>query len=119
MLHEDVLLLLQEVNIPINVKNVNAPDYPGTLVSGKVQSENRNVSVCIAGSRNFKVMSLKKFGMSKILGIGARLFNILLRYDIPFEHCLSGIDSMSVVIKNPKFDLRRNEIHREEVRRSP
>ena len=51
--------------------------------------------------------------MNKMPGAGAKFFEVLGRHGIPFEHCLSGIDTMVAVLKSPKFDLRRNDILRE------
>ena len=113
MLHDDVIFLLQDVKIPVNIRNVNNPEYPGTMITADALEGRKTIAACIAGSRNFKFMKIKKYGMNKMSDVGARLFSILSRHGIPFEHCLSGIDSISIVLKNAKFDLRRNEINRE------
>ncbi|MBR0251846.1 MAG: aspartate kinase [Synergistaceae bacterium] len=113
MLHEDVILLLQDVKIPINIRSVSNPDSQGTMIMSKIPEGTRKITACIAGNRNFKIIKVRKYGMNKMPGAGAKFFEVLGRHGIPFEHCLSGIDTMVAVLKSPKFDLRRNDILRE------
>ena len=113
MLHEDVLLLLQDVQIPINVRNMNDLDSNGTLITTKIPENSRKVAACIGGMRNFKCVKITKFGLNKLIGIGAKMFSVFARYNVPFEHCLVGIDTVAAVLKSPIFDLRRDEILRE------
>jgi len=43
-------------------------------------------------------------------GIGERIFNIFSRRGISCEHYISGIYNFAVILKNPMFDLKREEI---------
>ena len=113
MLHDDVTLLLQDVKIPINVRNINDLQSMGTLITSDIPENSRRVAACIGGVRNFKCVKVTKFGLNKTVGVGTKMFSVFSRYNISFEHCLTGIDSMAVVLKSPIFDLRRNEILRE------
>ena len=113
MLHEDVILLLQNVGIPINVRNMNNLESNGTLITSDIPENSRKVAACIGGVRNFKCVKVTKFGLNKLVGIGAKMFGVFTRYNIPFEHCMVGIDNIAAVLKSPIFDLRRNEILRE------
>ena len=110
LLHEDVLLLLQEVGVPINVRSMNNLESMGTLIIKEIPENSRKVAACIGGIRNFKVIRVTKFGINKIPGVASKMFNVFARYNISFEHCMSGLDTISAVLKTPIFDLRRNEI---------
>ena len=46
-------------------------------------------------------------------GFGAKLLQIFAQKGIPFEHCPTGIDTISVVVNGSAFDSRRDEILRE------
>jgi aspartate kinase len=48
--------------------------------------------------------------VNRICGFGEKLLRVFAGYGIACEHCLSGIHKMSVVLKTPIFDLRRNDI---------
>lgn len=116
VLHEEAISPVREVGIPINIRNTNAPDHPGTRIVSKLSPEvEKNTEIAgIAGKRNFAMISLAKNLMNKEVGFAYRLLGILERHGISFEHCPSAIDSMSVIIEasqiEDKVELVLNEI---------
>lgn len=106
---DSVMLMLKEAGIPMRVGSVCGDDC--TLISVQPSEENRNnVAVCITGRRNFKIFHITKYELNKISGFGEKLLGIFARYGVACEHCLSGIHKFALVIRNPMFELRRNEI---------
>jgi aspartate kinase len=100
VLHDEAISPVREVGIPINIKNTNAPDHPGTRIVTKLSDEvEKNTEIAgIAGKKNFAMISLAKNLMNKEIGFGYRLLGILERHGISYEHCPSSIDSMSVIV---------------------
>ncbi|MBQ7593057.1 MAG: hypothetical protein IJU48_01735 [Synergistaceae bacterium] len=112
IIHDEAAFLLKDTEIPTKVRNINTPSSEGTLIT-PTKDLTGNITVCIAGRRNFNIIHIEKFGINRFYGFGEKLFGIFARYNAPCEHCLSGIHKISVVVKTPMFDLKRNEILRE------
>ena len=107
--HDNLISLLMNTGIPTRIRSIHDENDEGTLITPQLD-ETRNITACITGRRNFNIINIEKFGINQIYGFGEKLFGIFARYQAPCEHCLSGIYKMSVVLKTPRFDLRRNEI---------
>lgn len=102
VLHEDAIFPVKEKNIPINIRNTNEPDNPGTLI---MEADNDAVDEAspitgIAGSRDFTVVAIYKNHMSNEVGIVRRALEVFERYQISIEHIPSGIDSFSIVVNS-------------------
>lgn len=111
ILHDDVITLLMNSGIPASIRSTENPEDAGTLITSDIPEDvKRSVTVCIAGRRKFNVVHIEKFGVNRICGFGEKLLRVFAGYGIACEHCLSGIHKMSVVLKTPIFDLRRNDI---------
>ena len=109
--HEDVILLMQDIGIPISVRNIHDVNDAGTSVTLDLPEESRRgVAACIAGKRNYRIIHIQKFGLNRLTGIGQKIFGIFTERNISCEHYMSGIYRFSIVVKNPLFDLKRAEI---------
>ena len=112
MLHEDAIYPARMGNIPINIRNTNKPDDPGTMITDDMSLLTREDRVVtgIAGSKDFTVVGLYKNMMSSEKGFVRRILGILDDYDIQFEHLPSGIDTVSVVMADKNVDGRLDEL---------
>ena len=112
VLNEDSVFPINKSGIPVNIRDVNDINDNGTLILPELNErvQRKNTFVCVAGKRGFRVLVIEKFKMNRATQFAAKLFNIFSRYNIACEHCLTGIDVVSLVLKNPLFDLRREEI---------
>ena len=114
VLHEDAVFPVRKAGIPINIRNTNSPEDKGTLISATIPSDvKRNPVTGIAGRKGFTSIRVEKSQMNGETGFGARLLYIFARNGIPFEHCPTGIDTISVVVSSSAFDAKREEILRE------
>lgn len=114
VIDEDVIFLLQHVGIPIFIRNINFPEDEGTFISKELpEGVKREVAACIAGIRHYKAVKIEKFGLNKAHGVGEKVWGIFARRNISCEHYISGIYNFSIIVKNPMFDLKRNEIFQE------
>ena len=112
VLNEDSVFPINKAGIPVNIRDIHNLDDKGTLILPELieDSPRDNTFVCVAGKRGFRVLHIEKYKMNRESQFAAKLFNIFARYNIACEHCLTGIDIVSLVLKNPLFDLRRSEI---------
>lgn len=109
VLHEDSIYPVRIANIPINIRNTNFPDDPGTVITAKEEVSDKVVTG-IAGNKDFTVIAIYKNMLSKEKGFVRKILAILEDFDINFEHLPSGIDTVSVVISNSAIDGRLDEI---------
>ena len=100
--HEEAIFPVYKARIPINIRNTNAPDDPGTMIVDHRDTKD-GVVVGIAGRTGFTNISIEKLLMNKEIGFGRRLFGILESHRISFEHAPSGIDTMSVIISDEQL----------------
>lgn len=109
VLHEDAIFPVKEKNIPINIRNTNEPDNPGTLImelENDPINEDTTPITGIAGRKDFTVVAIYKNHMSNEVGIIRRALEVFDKYHISIEHIPSGIDSFSVVVNSA--DIKDN-----------
>lgn len=112
VLHEDAIFPARLGNIPINIRNTNHPEDPGTMITDdmNVLTDGDRVVTGIAGSKDFTVVALYKNMMSSERGFVRRILGILDDYDINFEHLPSGIDTVSVVMASKNIEGQLDEV---------
>ena len=118
VLHEDAIFPVQIAGIPINIKNTDRPQDRGTMiVADTPEYDTKNVITGIAGRKGFTAINISKDLMNVEVGFGRRVLGILEKKKISFEHLPSGIDTMSVIVKNSelsgKLDYVLNGIQQE------
>ena len=105
VLHEGTIFPVREKNIPVNIRNTNQPDHPGTMIreafEDAVLSDDRFITG-IAGRRNYTVITVAKTGMSGEVGAIRRMLELLEKYHLSVEYIPSGIDSVSLVLAADK-----------------
>lgn len=111
VLHEDAIYPARIANIPINIRNTNKPEDPGTMITAKpAKLEKGQIITGIAGNKDFTVIAIYKNMLSGERGFVRKLAGILEDHDIVMEHIPSGIDTLSVVLSNKAIDGRLDEI---------
>ena len=117
VLNEDAIYPARVANIPINIRNTNRPEDPGTIITAEpAKLEDGQIIAGIAGSKDFTVIAMYKNLMSSERGFIRKMTGILEDFDVPIEHIPSGIDTLSVVIDNNVIDGRLDEIVEEFTR---
>lgn len=109
VLHEDAIYPCRIADIPINIRNTNHPDDPGTIITANEEHSNKIVTG-IAGSKDFTVIAIYKNMLSHEKGFVRRILMILEDFDISIEHLPTGIDTVSVVLSDRAIDGRLQEI---------
>ena len=112
VLHEGTIFPVREKNIPLNIRNTNAPDHPGTMILETIDDEMDEGSFItgIAGKKGFSVITVAKTGMSSEPGTFLKILEILAKHDVNVEYVPSGIDIVSLVVSTEKVSKRLYEI---------
>ena len=110
VLHEDAIFPVRKAGIPINIKNTNKPEDPGTMIVESTSVKPRFTITGIAGKKGFSVINIEKDMMNSEIGFGRRVLEVLEKNGICFEHMPSGIDTMSVIVHQEEFEKKEQEI---------
>ena len=111
VLHEEAIFPVRNAGIPINIRNTNEPEAPGTMiVSTSNEYDADTVITGIAGKKGLSVINIEKDMMNAEVGFGRKVLDVLEDYDISFEHLPSGVDTMSVVVHTADLDEHREKV---------
>ena len=102
VLHPESVFPVRTAGIPINIKNTFNPSAAGTMIvpDGKVPAAGGKVITGIAGRKGFTIINIEKDMMNREIGFGRKALSILEYEGISFEHMPSGIDTLSLVIRD-------------------
>ena len=100
VLHEDAIFPVREKNIPLNIRNTNDPEAPGTMIQESFQGEydTDRFITGITGKKDFTIISLSKRGMSNQVGVLHKVLTILVRHNLSVDYVPNGIDNVSIVL---------------------
>lgn len=103
VLHEDAIFPVRTVGIPINIKNTNHPEEPGTMIVAQTVDSSPYTVTGIAGKKGFSVINIEKDMMNSEVGFGRNVLRSLEKNNLCFEHIPSGIDTLSVIVSTEAF----------------
>ena len=101
VLQEEAIFPVREANIPIRIKNTNAPRIHGTTIRETAipgENEEEPLITGIAGKKNFKTFHVKKNHMADMVGFLRTVLGVFERYQVSVEHVPTSIDSFGVVV---------------------
>ncbi len=100
VLHEGTIFPVREKNIPVNIRNTNAPNDPGTMIQERFEtpSDPNRFITGITGKKDFTILSMSKRGMSNEVGTLRKVLSVLERHNISVDYVPNGIDNVSVVM---------------------
>ena len=115
VLHDEAVFPVREAGIPIEIRNTNAPQEPGTrIVATRTLTEQAVTG--IAGRKNFTMFQIEKTLMNRMIGFGRRVLEIFESNGVSYDHTPTGIDAMSVVVATDNLRDLADTIS-EEIRR--
>ena len=100
VLHEGAIFPVREKNIPLNIRNTNAPAAPGTMIRGHFETEadpNRIITG-ITGKKDYSIITVFKRGLTSQVGILRRILTVFEKHGISVDFVPNGIDNVSFVI---------------------
>lgn len=100
VLHDEAIFPVRKAKIPIVIKNTNAPEDHGTMiVSEPPADDSSGIITGIAGKKGFVSINIEKDMMNQEVGFGRKVLTVFENHGISFEHLPSGIDTMSVIVR--------------------
>src|SRR5690625_2849245 len=114
--HDEALIPAFNARIPVCIKNTNNPSAPGTMIVANKEEHGKCV-VGIASDTGFSSIYVSKFLMNREIGFGRKLFQILEEEKVSFEHAPSGIDDMSIIIRDSQLAEEKEKIIIERFKR--
>jgi len=111
VMHEDAVFPVRKAGIPINIRNTNSPADAGTMIVPTLPEGYVSQRITgIAGKVGFSIIHVEKSMMNSEVGFAITLLQILSSYGLPFEHCPTGIDTISVVVNTAQLALVREAV---------
>ncbi len=100
VLHEETLEPVYKMGIPVNIRNTNNPDAPGTMIVPQHAGMTIDLPVVgIAADNGFFTLNVMKYMMNREIGFGRKLLQIFEEEGVSYEHTPSGIDNICVIVR--------------------
>lgn len=112
VLHEDAIFPVRAAGIPINIKNTNVPEDPGTMIVSEVPDDEHSKYTItgIAGKKGFAAINIEKAMMNSELGFCRKVLTVLENNGISIEHMPSGIDTLSLIFPYSQIEGKEDEV---------
>ena len=110
VLHEDAIFPIRKEGIPINIKNTNAPQDPGTLIVEATCRHPKYTITGIAGKQGFASITIEKAMMNSEIGFCRKILQVFEDNHISIEHMPSGIDTMTVLVHQSEFEEKEQKV---------
>ena len=110
VLHEDAFFPVRKDGIPINIKNTNAPEDPGTLIVESTCKDSEYTITGIAGKKGYCSVNVDKPMMNSEVGFCMKVLEVFKDNNMSIEHMPSGVDTMSVVVHQKEFEENEQQI---------
>lgn len=102
VLHEAAVFPVREKDIPLNIRNTNVPEDPGTMIREHwdADHEPERFITGITGKKGFSVIYMAKRGMSNEVGVLRKMLSVFERHNVSVDYAPNGIDNVSLVVSN-------------------
>ena len=100
--HDEALEPVYRAGIPVCIKNMHSPSAPGTMIVFERTVPNGPVAG-IASDVGFATIYVFKYLMNREVGFGRKLLQIIEEEDLSYEHTPSGIDSISIILRDSQL----------------
>lgn len=106
VLHEGTIFPVREKNIPLNIRNTNDPQHPGTMIQEHFETDSApdRFITGITGKKDFSIVHLSKRGLSNEVGLLRKILSIYERHHISVDYVPNGIDNVSVLIQSEAIE---------------
>ncbi|MCR4839972.1 MAG: aspartate kinase [Lachnospiraceae bacterium] len=116
VLHEDAIFPVRKAGIPINIKNTNAPEDPGTLICETTVKTTKHIITGVAGKKGFCSINIEKDMMNSEIGFCRRILQAFEDNGISIEHMPSGIDTLTVFVHQTEFEEKEQSVLNEIIK---
>lgn len=104
--HDEAVAPVAEADIPINIRNTNEPDHPGTMILARDRLSERRPGerTGVAGKEGFSGVVIQRSMINKIMNLTGQIESVLLEAGVRMHHCAQGADSVLVVAESGALD---------------
>lgn len=113
--HDEAMFPVREAAIPIHIRNTNRPDDVGTRILPTRPLTDALIAG-VAGRPHFSMLYIEKALMNQTRGFGRQVLETVSSHGISYDNTPSGIDSMSVIMRNEELG-NKGEALVEDIRR--
>lgn len=114
VLHEEAIFPVKKHSIPVNIKNTNKPDDPGTMIVYDLDMDNSSSDITgVAGKKDFTVISIEKTFMTREKDFFRKVISVFETNDISIEHMPSSIDSVSIIVSDMELNGKKKKVMEE------
>lgn len=114
VLHDDAIFPVREKNIPINIKNTNKPEHPGTMIMNDCKEYDKKdpprIITGITGKQGYTIITLVKNHSSTNIGYLRELLSVFEEYRISIESVPITVDTFSFIVETKAIENRLYEI---------
>ena len=110
VLHEDAVFPLRKEGIPVNVRDTNNTEAPGTMIVESTCSKPRYVITGIGGRKGFASITIEKDMMNSEIGFGRKVLQVFEENGLSFEQTPSGIDTFTVYVSQKEFEPKEQAV---------
>lgn len=114
VLHEDAIFPVKRRGIPIQIRNTDAPEDPGTLIVKEgMEKHTEDILTGISGKKDFTVITVEKTMMSADSTFLRKLVTVFEANEVTILHMPSSIDSISVIVSEKELNGKLRKIQEE------
>ncbi len=103
VLHEEAIFPVRRAGIPINIRDTNHPEHPGTMIVATTGKKPRFTITGIAGKKGFAAVNVDKDMMNSEIGFCRKVLSVFEENNLSIEHMPSGIDTMCILVDQEAF----------------
>ena len=100
--HNEAMFPVRAAGIPIHIRNTNRPNDAGTRILARRELTD-DLIAGVAGQPAFTMLFIEKAMMNQQKGFGRQVLEVVASHDISYEHTPSGIDTMSVIMRDDQI----------------
>lgn len=114
VLHEDTVFPVRNKDIPVNIRNTNLPEAPGTIIRERFEEnndiENKRFITGITGVKDFSIVNIYKSHLENKIALLRKVLGICEKFGVSVENIPGGVDCFSLVVptrelKSVKYDF--------------
>lgn len=102
--NDEALEPVHKHHVPVMVRNTNRPDIEGTMIVSNREIDADTPVTGIASDDGFISISIGKYLLNREVGFTRRLLQIFDDFGVSIEHIPTGIDNISVIIRQQSLD---------------
>lgn len=110
VLHDEAIFPVRKAGIPINIRNTNRPEDPGTMIVATTSHKSPYTITGIAGKKGFAAVTIDKTLMNSQVGFFRKVLSVFEENNVPIEHMPSGIDTLCIFLEQKYLQEKEQQI---------